>query len=147
MYNLFSAIDVSSTALEAQRMRINILSSNLANINSTRTEEGGPYRRKSPVFSSDNVADNFEDVLDNRVREGIKKVRVADIVVDDKPPKMVYDPKHPDANDQGFVALPNINMMEELVNIMSASRSYEANVTALNSTKSMLLKALQIGQA
>ncbi|OGQ93154.1 MAG: flagellar basal body rod protein FlgC [Deltaproteobacteria bacterium RIFOXYA12_FULL_61_11] len=147
MLDLFSAIDISSAALDAQRTRINILSGNLANINSTRTEEGGPYQKRNAIFSAEPVSDEFDTQLHHKLREGVRTVEVTDIVTENREPRKVYDPHHPDADKHGYVAFPNINMMEELVNIMTASRSYEANITAMNSTKSMLLQALQIGKA
>ncbi|MFQ5455228.1 MAG: flagellar basal body rod protein FlgC [Nitrospirota bacterium] len=136
------ALSISASALNSQRIRMNVIASNLANINSTRTEEGGPYRRRDVVFAAvtNNVA--FQDILEKQ----INNVEVVKIVEDQRPFKMVYNPQHPDANEEGYVALPNINLIEEMTNMISASRSYEANVTAINVTKSMTKKALEIGR-
>ena len=143
--DIFAAIDASSTGISAQRARINILSGNLANINTTRTEGGGPYKRRDAIFSSEALDNNFNDMLDQRINDNVQGIRIDDVYVDEKEPKLVYNPTHPDADEKGFVRFPNINLMEELVNIMSASRAYEANVTALNASKSILVRALAIG--
>jgi flagellar basal-body rod protein FlgC len=121
---------------------MDVISSNLANIHTTRTSEGGPYRRREVVFASQAVEPAFNAELEKKLQE----VEVVDIVVDPRPPKMVYDPRHPDANPQGYVGMPDINVMEEMVNMLSATRSYEANVAVINATKSMVTKALEIGR-
>lgn len=143
--DIFTAIDASSTGIAAQRARINILSGNLANINTTRTEDGGPYRRRDSIFTSEDIGNNFGQMLNQKLQENVQGVKIDGVYVDEKDPKLVYNPTHPDADEKGFVRFPNINLMEELVNIMSASRAYEANVTALNASKSMLVRALTIG--
>ena len=135
--NAFDVLKISGQALEAQRRRMNVIASNLANANSTRTEEGGPYKRQDVVFSSTSVGTNPLD---------FKGVRVAEVVADGKPPKMVYDPGHPDADKDGFVAMPNINSMEEMVNMMMAYRAYEASVATFNTAKAMMLKTLELGR-
>ena len=145
MSDFFKSLDVSASALSAERLRMNVISSNLANAQTTRTPEGGPYRRKDPVFESKPAA-SFQAVLQNQMEVPLHEVKVADIVSDTKAPKMVYQPEHPDANPEGYVAMPNINSMEEMVNLITASRTYEANVTAMNITKSMMNKALEIGR-
>jgi flagellar basal-body rod protein FlgC len=144
--NFLNALHISSSGLSAQRIRMNIISSNLANINATRTPEGGPYRRRDVVFSASPLHATFKDMLKNRMAQGLYEVKVVDIIKDARPPLLQYDPQHPDANEQGYVAKPNINLVEEMVNMMSATRSYEANVTAINATKGMALKALEIGK-
>ncbi len=128
---------ISASGLEAQRIRMNIIASNLANAQSTHTPDGGPYRRKDVVFS---------EVLDNAMENNASAVEVREIVEDRRPFQVVFDPQHPDANEEGYVQLPNVNLLEEMVNMISASRSYEANVTAVNSAKTMAQKALEIGR-
>jgi flagellar basal-body rod protein FlgC len=144
--DFFKALHTSSTGLSAQRLRMNLISSNLANINTTRTPQGGPYRRKEAVFEAVPVDRSFKDALAMARTGQIAEVKVAGIVEDPVPFKQKYDPQHPDADDQGYVTVPNINLMEEMVNMISATRSYEANVTAIKAAKSMALKALDIGR-
>ena len=130
-------LTISASGLEAQRLRMNIIAGNLANAQSTHSPEGGPYRRKDVVFS---------EILDSMSGKGSGEVQVSGGIEDKRPFQMVYDPQHPDANAEGYVQLPNVNLLEEMVNMMSASRSYEANVTAVNSAKAMAQKALEIGR-
>ncbi len=144
--DFFDALNVSSSGLSAQRLRMNLISANLANLSTTRTEAGGPYRRKDPVFAARAPVASFQDVLRKQQKEFLKEVAVVGIVEDARPPIMRYDPSHPDADNKGYVAMPNINLMEEMVNMISATRSYEAGVTAIQSAKDMALKALEIGQ-
>ena len=145
MADFFDALDVSASALSAERMRMNTTSSNLANAQTTRTPEGGPYRRKDVVFEAQPTRE-FASVLDGHMDVAMHKVHVADVVSDLGAPKMVNDPHHPDANEEGYVAYPNVNTMEEMVNLITASRTYEANVTAINVTRNMMNKALEIGR-
>jgi flagellar basal-body rod protein FlgC len=144
--DFFDAIQTSSSGLSAQRLRMNLISANLANIKTTRTPEGGPYRRREAVFAARPVEASFKEVLSNRRKNMMAGVEVDRIVEDSNPPVMKYDPGHPDADSNGYVAMPNINLMEEMVNMISASRSYEANVIALKASKEMALKALEIGK-
>jgi flagellar basal-body rod protein FlgC len=144
--DFFNALHISSSGLSAQRLRMNLISANLANINTTHTKTGGPYRRKDPIFAAQAPAGSFREMLRNRQKEMLKEVAIVGIVEDSRPPIEKYDPTHPDANEKGYVALPNINMMEEMVNMISATRSYEAGVIAIQSAKDMALKALEIGQ-
>ena len=144
--DFFDALQISSSGLSAQRLRMNLISANLANINTTRTKAGGPYRRKDPVFAAQPHEASFRKILRNRQKELLKEVAVVGIVEDSRPPIKKYDPKHPDANADGYVSMPNINLMEEMVNMISATRSYEASVTAIQSAKDMARKALEIGQ-
>jgi len=125
---------------------MNVISSNLANIHTTRTAEGGPYQRKDVVFPAKSAGPAFGDVLADRMAGGATEVEVVGVVNDTKPPLLKYDPQHPDADEKGYVALPNINLMEEMVNLLSATRSYEANITAIKASKSMVQKALEIGR-
>jgi flagellar basal-body rod protein FlgC len=144
--DFFDALHTSSSGLTAQRLRMNLISSNLANIHTTRTPKGGPYKRKDAIFEARPVAESFKDVLRSRGAKGVSEVKVAEIIEDPAPPIMKYDPKHPDADEKGYVAMPNINLMEEMVNMITAARSYEANVAAVKASKSMALKALDIGK-
>jgi flagellar basal-body rod protein FlgC len=122
---------------------MNVIASNLANASTTKTPEGGPYKRRDVVFES--VPASFETALSARM-EGAKGVRVAEVTEDERSPRMVYDPSHPDANKDGYVAFPNVNVIEEMTNMMAATRSYESNVAAINAAKSMSMKALEIGK-
>ncbi|WP_305045787.1 flagellar basal body rod protein FlgC [Geoalkalibacter sp.] len=142
--DLFNSMRISSTALQAQRTRLDTISSNLANMETTRTPEGGPYKKKDVVFRP--VGTSFEERLERSLRGAAQGVRVERIVADNGPPKLVYDPAHPDADEGGYVAMPNINLMDEMVDMMSASRAYEANVTVVKASKRMALKALDIGR-
>ncbi|MDI6728947.1 MAG: flagellar basal body rod protein FlgC [Thermodesulfovibrionales bacterium] len=132
MKEMFMPLKVSATALEAQKIRMNVIASNIANVNSTRTPEGGPYRKKDVVFES------------YMFDESSVGVNIPKIVEDGRPFKMVYDPSHPDANKDGYVSYPNINTIEETVNLISATRAYEANLTLINSYKEMFMKTLDI---
>ncbi|MCC2679253.1 MAG: flagellar basal-body rod protein [Pseudobdellovibrio sp.] len=133
--------------MAAQRARMNTISSNLANINTTRTAEGGPYRRKDVVFTAMPDSKSFGEVLNvDDPKADFSRVQVTDVVYDKKAPLLKYEPHHPDANEEGYVAYPNINMMEEMTNMVQAQRSYEANVQAVQATKDMALSALEIGR-
>jgi flagellar basal-body rod protein FlgC len=145
MSDFFDSMDVSASALSAERLRMNTISSNLANAQTTRTPEGGPYRRKDPVFEAQPVQD-FSRVLQGAMDVPLHKVKVVEVVSDQNAPKMVYHPEHPDANPEGYVAMPNVNPMEEMVNLITASRTYEANVTAMNVARNMMHRALDIGR-
>lgn len=142
--DIFTTMKISASALRAQRLRMNAISSNLANIETTRTPDGGPYRKREVVFQS--TAQGFADTLDSRMRDAAQGVKVSHVQASSKPPLMVYDPGHPDADADGMLAMPNINLVEETADMMSASRAYEANVTVVKSAKRMALKALEIGR-
>ena len=144
--DFFDALNTSSAALSAQRLRMNLISGNLANVNTTRTSQGGPYRRKEAVFAAQPLTQSFKRILADRQNNTLASVKVARVIEDRNPPVMKYDPQHPDADAKGYVAMPNINLMEEMVNMISATRGYEANVTALKAAKDMALKALEIGR-
>jgi flagellar basal-body rod protein FlgC len=145
--NFLSAMETSSSGLAAQRFRMNIIAANIANAQTTRTPEGGPYRRRDVVFGALPASRSFEEELRSRVTpEDPLHVKVLGVTVDRRPPILKFDPSHPDANEEGYVAMPNINATEEMVNLMLATRSYEANVAAFNATKSMAVKALEIGK-
>ncbi len=143
--SIFNSIDISATALTAERLRMDIISNNIANVNTTRTESAQPYRRKMPIFQG--KAYSFKNILLNKQRPLQKKgVRVIGIKDDMSPLRQVYDPNHPDADKNGYVSMPNVNIVKEMVDMISASRGYEANVTAINTAKSMAMKALEIGR-
>lgn len=144
--DFFSSLHVSSSALSAERTRMNLISSNLANANTTRTPEGGPYKRKDAVFAATPVETPFTRALDGASARELRKVEVSEIVEDQNPPRLQYDPSHPDANPQGYVAMPNVNVVEEMADMIAATRSYEANVTAVQAAKSMAMKTLEIGR-
>lgn len=152
-----NSLNIAGSALTAQRQRLDIISENVSNVDTTRTASGGPYRRKIVVFE-DKAGDlDFRDALERAVAQGkfggklgrrrtAPGVRVAKIVEDQSALKTKYDPEHPDADAMGYVRLPNVNMLEETIDSMSATRSYQANVTVLNAVKMMASKALEIGK-
>jgi flagellar basal-body rod protein FlgC len=131
--DLFTAMDISASGLRAQRTRMNVISSNIANAHTTRTDEGGPYKRRDVILKEN----SFENKLASVDVEGIK--------TDSTPGERIYDPGNPDADEAGYVTMPNVNLMEEMVNMMNATRAFEANTIAVKSQKDMALKALQIG--
>ncbi|MEO6147773.1 MAG: flagellar basal body rod protein FlgC [Sulfuriferula sp.] len=133
--SLFDVFNVAGSAMSAQSQRLNTTASNLANADSTTSSTGQPYRAKQVVFSAVPVAGSQAT-----------GVKVLGVVEDTAPPKMVYDPKNPVADEKGYVAMPNVNVVEEMVNMISASRSYQTNVDTMNAAKTMLLKTLTIGQ-
>ncbi len=141
-----SALRVSSSGLTAQRTRMNTISSNIANINTTQTDEGGPYRRKDVVFEAIPDGKTFGEVLTTEPERQMSRVQVTDIVSDRKAPHLKYEPNHPDADEKGYVAYPNINLMEEMTNMIQATRAYEANISAMQSSKDMAMSALEIGR-
>lgn len=143
--DLLTAIKISASGLSAQRLRLNVLSSNLANANSTRNADGtGPYQRKDPIFEEVS-AKEFEKALDKADRH-LSGVKVTDVVTDQKAGPRVYDPSHPDADKDGFVQLPNVNPVTELTDIMATSNAYEANVAAIRSARDMINAALSLGR-
>ena len=144
--DLFSSMRISASGLEAQTQRMNTISSNIANAETAEAEEGGPYRRKDPVFVAESDRESFAEILTNEMDEAVKGVRVSEIHQDTRAPRLVYQPNHQQANAEGYVAMPNINTVEEMANMISAQRSYEANVTAMNAAKQMAQKALEIGR-
>ncbi|MEQ2129551.1 flagellar basal body rod protein FlgC [Caldanaerobacter subterraneus KAk] len=145
--NLFSSMDISATGLTAERVRMDVVSQNIANANTTRTVQGGPYRRKLVVFKEiqpDSFQNIFEKVKGKYTGKGVEVVQ---IIEDEQTPlRRVYDPGHPDADQQGYVSYPNVNIVAEMVDMISATRAYEANVTAFNAAKSMFQKSLEIGK-
>ncbi len=144
--NLLNALDASGTGMSAQRLRMNLISSNLANLNTTKTKEGTPYIRKDAVFEAVQPTGRFDSILKSSIDRTIPGVKVSKIIEDDRPFLEKYDPGHPDANEKGYVLMPNINIIEEMVNMISASRSFEANATAVRTSKEMAMAALEIGR-
>jgi flagellar basal-body rod protein FlgC len=138
---MFDVLAISSSGLRAQRNRLEVVATNLANVHTTRTEEGGPYKKKGIVFSSSDVSGEPFSALLKKKTEGVK---VDAIEESNKPFERIFDPSHPDADKEGYVSLPNVNVMEEMVDMMSATRSYEANLNVISATKHMFMKALDI---
>jgi len=143
MLGVFSAMEVAASGLSAERTRMNTVASNLANARTTRTAAGGPYKRLDPVFEAVGL-DESTGVMANQ--GGVSKVKVARIQEDTRQGMMVYEPGHPDANAQGYVEYPNVNAVEEMVNMITASRAYEAGVTTIDTVKAMGRSALDIGK-
>ncbi len=141
--NILESMHISATALKAETTRLNTISSNLANIETTRTPEGGPYRKKSVVFRS--LPMNFEQEFDQSLNNQLHGVKVTEIVNSPEPLRKEYDPSHPDAGPEGFVEKPNINLLEEVSDMKSAVHAYELNVTAIKTSQRMASKALEIG--
>ena len=133
--SLFNIFNVAGSGMAAQSQRLNVVASNLANADSTTSANGQPYRAKQVVFAA--------TPMDGSGAQGVK---VTAVVEDSAPLKMVYDPKHPMANEQGYVSMPNVNVVDEMVNMISASRAYQNNVDVMNTSKTLLLKTLTIGQ-
>lgn len=133
--SLFNIFNVAGSGMTAQSQRLNVVASNLANADSTTSANGQPYRAKQVIFATTPVDGS-----------GAQGVKVTAVVEDSAPLKMVYDPKHPMANEQGYVSMPNVNVVDEMVNMISASRAYQNNVDVMNTSKTLLLKTLTIGQ-
>lgn len=142
--DFLTALHMSTTGLSAHRIRMNIISTNLANVNTTRTAAGGPYRRKLVVMEAV-PSENFESALRSQ-SELLRSVSVSEIVEDTTSFREIYNPGHPHANKAGYVSMPNVDVMTEMSDMLIARRSYEANVAAIGSTKTMALKALEIGR-
>jgi flagellar basal-body rod protein FlgC len=145
MLGVFSAFEISASGLSAERVRMNTIAANLANARTTRTEEGGPYRRVDPVFEARSIERSFASFGSFGGRAP-SAVRVARLVEDNRPGQLVYEPGHPDANPDGYVEYPNVNAVEEMVNMITALRSYEAGVTSIESVKQMARSALELGR-
>jgi len=143
--DFLSSLNISGSALTAQKLRMDVIAQNIANAGVTRTENGGPYRRKMVVLKSID-GNSFRNELEKAAKVRVGGVKVENVVEDKSPLVPVYDPSHPDANEEGYVMMPNVNTAQEMIDMLGASRAYEANVTAFNATKAMLLKALEIGR-
>lgn len=144
MMNIFQGMRISSSGLSAERLRMDVIADNIANAETTRTSEGGPYRRK--VVSFEENLDKSLNKINGKYENQMQGVRASSIQEDQSPLKRVYDPGNPDADKDGFVTMPNVNILNEMVDLISASRAYEANVTAMNAEKQMAMKALEIGK-
>jgi flagellar basal-body rod protein FlgC len=142
--SLLSALSVSASGMSAQRARTELLVENLANSDTTRTPEGGPYRRKDVVFTADPEASQFSSLFDNEMNASSVGVRVADVVTDTREPEKRYLPGHPDADADGYVAYPRMNPAEDMVDLLGASRSYQANVAAISAVKDMISKSMDL---
>ncbi|WP_350344945.1 flagellar basal body rod protein FlgC [Proteinivorax tanatarense] len=146
--SIFKTINTSASGLTAQRMRLDVISDNIANVNTTRTEDGGPYRRKEAVLQS-KEDDSFQRFLRNSMNKQKTHqpgVRVSHIDEDQSPFLEKYQPDHPDADENGIVQKPNVNIVTEMTNMISANRAYEANITSINTAKSMAMRSLEIGR-
>ncbi|MBN1847715.1 MAG: flagellar basal body rod protein FlgC [Deltaproteobacteria bacterium] len=144
--DLIQCIDIAASGMKAQRARLNVISMNLANANTTRTEDGTPYRRKTVIFETIPVSGSFEDQLRGSLDNQVQAVRVQGIVPVSGDFKRVYDPSHPDADENGYLYLPNVNLVQEMVQMLNANRSYEANVAAVKTAREMALRALEISK-
>lgn len=145
--SFFKSMSISASGMTAERLRMDVISRNIANANTTRTAAGTPYRRQMAVVKQVN-AGSFEDMLSQATGSIVtgSGVEVSNIVEDQSPFKMVYNPGHPDADEDGYVEMPNVDTVTEMINMISATRAYEANVTSINSAKTMAMKALDIGR-
>ena len=140
--DFYTAMDILASGLTAERVRMDVTSSNLANANTTRTAEGGPYKRRDPVFSAVAATSQFSTEMNS----ALQAVEVSNITTDTAAPRQVYQPGHPDADAQGYVAMPNVNSIEEMVNMITASRAYDAGITAMRSLVEMAERALSLGK-
>lgn len=140
--DLIASFKICGSGLAAQRAKLDVVTSNLVNVNTTRTPEGGPYRKKAIAFAAENMDGNF----DSTMKDVVKSVKVDEVREASNGIKTVYDPAHPDADAKGFVAMPDINIMVEMADMIAASRAYEACVTAFDATKNMTLKTLEMGR-
>jgi flagellar basal-body rod protein FlgC len=155
--NIFRIFNVAGAGMSAQRTRMSVVAGNLANAETTRTPEGGPYRRRNVFFQALPLREDFPSVLQARSsmplrlarddsEADVNAVEVVKVSVSDRAPRKVYDPQHPDADAEGYVSYPDINTMEEMTDLLSATRTYEANMTAFNTTKALVRKLLEMGR-
>jgi len=146
--DLFKIFSISGSGMAAQKSRMSVVAGNLANSESTRTVDGGPYRRRDVIFQAAPPPGEFSDELSDIAadRERAQGVEVFGVKQSNRPPRRIFDPSHPDASSEGYVAMPDINPMEEMVDMLSAVRSYEANLSAFNTTKSLIRKILDLGR-
>jgi flagellar basal-body rod protein FlgC len=142
--SLLSSLSVSASGMSAERERAEVLVENIANADTTRTPEGGPYRRRDVVFQSDSVSSPFSSVFQGQLDSQTKGVSVSDIVVDNSEPERRYMPGHPDADQNGYVAIPRVNPAQDMVDLLGASRSYQANVSAISAVKDMIQKSIDL---
>ncbi|HEX2964672.1 MAG TPA: flagellar basal body rod protein FlgC [Syntrophorhabdaceae bacterium] len=139
---VFDILKISASGLKAQRARMEVIAGNLSNVHTTRTEEGGPYKKKEVVFVSSDVSDEKE--FGSLFSKKIEGVRIESVRESEKELEKVFDPNHPDADQEGYVMFPNVNLMEEMTDMVAATRAYEANVNVMNTTKEMLIKSLDL---
>ncbi len=144
--DFMTALDIGASALTADRTTINITAMNLANAKTTRTLEGGPYRRKTVIRAATDVDEPFSKHMQSALDRELKGVRILNVLPDNRPFKQVYEPGHPDADENGMVKYPDINVVEEMANLMTAQRNYEANTSTIEAVKNMYMKALEIGR-
>ncbi|RQD67516.1 MAG: flagellar basal body rod protein FlgC [Desulfonatronovibrio sp. MSAO_Bac4] len=144
--SFMKSLDISASALSAERTHLNVISMNLANVNTTRTAEGGPYKRKTVLFQATPVETPFGKAMQTELERELRGVKAKAVLNDNRPFKLVYDPGHPDANNEGYVSMPDINVVEEMANMLTAMRTYEANVSSITTSKAMYNKALEIGR-
>jgi len=143
--SLVSSMHISAAGMSAQRSRMDVVAENIANAESTRTENGGPYQRRQVVFETISSQSNFNSVFSSSLKsQQGQTVKVAGVIKDQRPPQELYDPSHPDANSKGMVKFPNINTVEEMVDLNSASRGFESNVTVMQASKRMFMKTLEL---
>lgn len=143
--DLFKAMEVTASGMNAERSRMNTIASNLANAKTTHTAEGGPYKRLDPVFQAVPLTTRFQDLVGEKAAQATAAVTVREIREDGSAPQLVFDPGHPDADAAGYVAMPNVNVVQEMVNMITASRAYESGVTVMQTVKGMARSALSIG--
>jgi len=141
--SVFSSMQINASGLTVERLKMDLISTNIANINTTRTDEGGPYRRKTLLFEENLNLERSR--LTNKIENKSQGVRVVGIE-EDEDFKIIYEPDHPDADEDGYVNMPNVNMVDEMIALINTQRTYEANVTALNASKGILKKALEISK-
>ena len=144
--DLLKSMRISASGLRANLKRTEAINSNIANAQTTRTAEGGPYRRKEVVFGSEPARESFGEILEGEIDAQAQNVHATEVINSDKPPVLKYDPTHPDANKEGYVAMPDINVMVEMADLLTAQRAYEANLKAMKISKGMAQKALEIGR-
>ncbi|MFQ5449538.1 MAG: flagellar basal body rod protein FlgC [Nitrospinaceae bacterium] len=144
--DFLTSMKLSAMGLNVQRQRMETISSNLANVETTQTPEGGPYRRKDVVVSALPMENDFASVLKSEFGENLMQALVTNVVQDPTKPRSVYNPNHPDADAKGYVSMPNINVVSEMVDMMTTTRSFEANITAMNAAKAMALRAIELGR-
>lgn len=142
--NFLNTLNIAGSALTAQRLRIDTITQNIANANTTRTENGRPYARKLIVMNENPL--DFKQELDKKITSQGGGVYVSEVINSEEPFKLVYDPSHPHANAQGYVEMPNVNTAKEQVDLLAATRAYEANITSLNVAKQMIMRSLEIGK-
>ena len=144
--DLIKTIDVAASGMTSQRTRLNVISMNLANANTTRTSEGTPYRRKTAIFETIPVGNAFHHQLQSAMNSQIYGVKVREILPVAGDFKKIFDPSHPDADQNGYVFLPNVNLVQEMVNMLNANRGYEANAAVIKAAKEMAMRAMEIGR-